>query len=675
MKKTRLFLLFICFGIYSLNAQIVLDSIKAIQSLVNNDQVEALVINREVSYNNVKKYKNWQPYDSTFTTSPKLALWVRFTVKNTSNKPANIYLYAADNFVDVFIENKQQTEHLKNGYLASLGERDNKIESYFTQIELPPLQSTLCYVKLSNDYVLSKTYYPLLYSTESYLDFAYKTSKLYTKPVGFIYFYLTTLCCIFVFVLVFWFRLQQRLYFYYLGYLLFQIIYAFLVLRTTTATVANIFLYAPAFSQLIFEPVQFAFIGFYIFFILNLLEINKYNKTLSKVLIYFGVFCFFYAFARFIFNYYFKDLQLGEIVFSAVRFIILPLNFVLIIWIIYKVKHPLLKYFIIGQSLFFIGSILSFYLAYSELFLDPNSIFNFPQSRNIIFQIGLLGEVYCFSIAIGENIFLLQKEKNLTSQKLIDQLQENKVLQENMNQELDKKVKQKTEELIHLYSEIEKQKEAEIKSEFTRRIQDMEMLALRSQMNPHFIFNSLNALKNLIMISDKEGATSYLDNFSVLLRSILQNSTKDVITVEEELEILELYLSLEKNRIEDSFNYTIEIHSRELLSQYNIPPLLLQPFVENAIWHGLNPSEKAEKQLTIIFDTTKALKITIQDNGIGRKASGNSKKMHKSMGTDITKERLSLFNHTNDINLHLTILDLEENGIPSGTKIILNYNQ
>src|SRR5690606_24995029 len=111
------------------------------------------------------------------------------------------------------------------------------------------------------------------------------------------------------------------------------------------------------------------------------------------------------------------------------------------------------------------------------------------------------------------------------------------------------------------------------------------------------------------------------------------------------------------------------------LSQYTIPPLLLQPFVENAIWHGLQPSTKPEKILSIRFDTTEQLQITIEDNGVGIAESSKTKKLHKSAGTDITKERLSLYNHINEAKMHLKILNLEDNGVPAGTRIIITYNE
>lgn len=257
---------------------------------------------------------------------------------------------------------------------------------------------------------------------------------------------------------------------------------------------------------------------------------------------------------------------------------------------------------------------------------------------------------------------------------LIKQFQENDRLQASMNRELDSKVREKTTDLIRLYTEIENEREEKIKSEFTQKIKETEMVALRSQMNPHFIFNSMNAIKNLIMTSRNEDAMAYLDDFSSLLRHILQNSNQREITVEEELEILELYLSLEQSRLGAGFNYQIYVTSREELSQYQIPPLLLQPIVENAIWHGLHPSLKEEKKLIVTFDTTENLKIIIEDNGIGREESAKKKKLHTAMGTTLIRDRLALHNHLSDHVVRLEITDLQKNGGGVGTRVTLIYN-
>nr|WP_248398987.1 histidine kinase [Bizionia sp. M204] len=468
--------------------------------------------------------------------------------------------------------------------------------------------------------------------------------------------------------------MRDKLYLFYLGYLFFQIVYGFLVLQKTLAPIANFFEYMPKTAFNLFESIQFIFIGFYILFISQLLQVKKYDNLLAKILYYFALFCFLYALIYFSFHNFLLDGKYYTKTFTIIRFIILPFNFILIFWIIYKVKHALLHYFIIGQSFFFIGAALSTYVAYTGLNTIPGHFFNFTQSLNIIFQLGLLAEVFCFSLALGKNVFILQEKKEKTTAELINQLRENQQLQENMNKELDDKVQKKTAELIQLYSKIELEREQKIKEDFTKRIRKTEMTALRSQMNPHFIFNSMNAIKYLIMTSENEKAMAYLDDFSSLLRGILQNSNREKITVEEELEIIELYLSLEKSRMSSNFNYDIQVQSKEALSQYQIPPLLLQPIVENAIWHGLQPSLKATKKLTLIFDTTEYLKITIEDNGIGRKESGKKKKLHNSMGTTILLDRLTLYNHLNDHNIKFKIEDIEEEHRILGSRITLTYD-
>lgn len=502
---------------------------------------------------------------------------------------------------------------------------------------------------------------------------AQNEDKSEMNTIAFLYFYIITMITILVFAIIFWFLLKENLYLYYLGYLFFQLIYGFLVLADTAAPMGNYFQNIPEITEELFEPVQFVFIGFYIFFIINLLTVRKYDRLLAKILRYLGWFCFLYAISRFVLSHYLQDLELSETAFVVVRLFILPINLILIFWIIYKVKHPLLNYFIVGQSFFFIGALLGSIIGSINMEGMLGNMLNFKESANVVFQSGLLVEVYCFSLALGQNVFILQKEKEKANNELIAQLQENWLLQESMNRDLDEKVQEKTTELIQLYSEIEREKEQKIISDFTQKIKELEMVALRSQMNPHFIFNSLSAIKNLIMISRNDAAIAYLDDFSCLLREILKSGDRKSITVEEELEIIELYLSLEQNRMGIGFNYEIDYSSRKELSQYEIPPLLLQPIVENAIWHGLQPSLKAQKNLKIIFDTTTNLKIIIEDNGIGRKASSKKKKLNNSMGTRIVKDRLTLYNYLNHKGIFLKITDLEEDGNILGTRITLTY--
>ncbi len=206
----------------------------------------------------------------------------------------------------------------------------------------------------------------------------------------------------------------------------------------------------------------------------------------------------------------------------------------------------------------------------------------------------------------------------------------------------------------------------------------MEMQALRAQMNPHFIFNCLNSINRFIMKNESQAASDYLTQFSRLIRFVLNNSKKSWIPLEDEIDMLRLYLDMEKLRFKDAFHYHLFCGEGIDPSAMFIPPLLLQPFVENAIWHGL--MHKEENGLVSISFRVKndILHCTVSDNGVGRSAAANagskSSQAHKSMGIQITRERLALINgELNDEKVVFNIEDMiDETGQPSGTKVILS---
>ncbi|MFM9910561.1 MAG: two-component regulator propeller domain-containing protein [Chitinophagaceae bacterium] len=176
-----------------------------------------------------------------------------------------------------------------------------------------------------------------------------------------------------------------------------------------------------------------------------------------------------------------------------------------------------------------------------------------------------------------------------------------------------------------------------------------QLTALRAQMNPHFIFNALNSVQQYILQGNVDEANRYLSKFSKLQRDILNNSDQPFITLEKEKEILELYLQLEQLRFKDTFHYSIVIEEQIEPTEVKIPPMLIQPFIENAIWHGLMP-KVGERRLDIRFDISDKdiLECTIEDNGIGREAaeqlkllnSGNTK--HQSRGMNLVYDRLKI---------------------------------
>jgi LytS/YehU family sensor histidine kinase len=213
------------------------------------------------------------------------------------------------------------------------------------------------------------------------------------------------------------------------------------------------------------------------------------------------------------------------------------------------------------------------------------------------------------------------------------------------------------------------------KLETKRQLGELEMQVLRTQMNPHFIFNSLNSINRFILQSDRLQASEYLTQFSNLVRRILQDSQSKMITMQRELESLELYLSLEALRFDNHFSYSITVDPDLDISTVNVPPLVIQPYTENAVWHGLlHKTEKGILKIEIAPEQGFLL-IKISDDGIGRKQAGQLAEQHagshKSMGIGITSQRIEMAH--DDVRVtSVTINDLiDANGDPCGTQVIL----
>lgn len=213
-------------------------------------------------------------------------------------------------------------------------------------------------------------------------------------------------------------------------------------------------------------------------------------------------------------------------------------------------------------------------------------------------------------------------------------------------------------------------------AELRQQASELEMQALRAQMSPHFIFNCLSSINRFILKHESEAASNYLTRFSRLIRLVLSNSKKPLISLEDELEMISLYIEMERLRFNNSFDFTINIKDEVDTSSISIPPLLLQPFAENAIWHGLMNKE-GHGQLDMSFSSDESiLTCTITDNGVGRQKAEafKSKKdlKRKSLGLQITRDRLAKLNRESNHDTFFTIEDLyDEDGVAAGTKVIL----
>jgi LytS/YehU family sensor histidine kinase len=302
------------------------------------------------------------------------------------------------------------------------------------------------------------------------------------------------------------------------------------------------------------------------------------------------------------------------------------INIILIV-IVYLQKGILATFAKFGSTFLMLGGLAGFFTTLFDI--EEYNLYLFRVPPSLIFTIGVFLEVICFSIAIGYRTFQIQREQ----------------------------------------------------LDLNRAIQESELRTLRSQINPHFVFNSLNSIKSYILTHRSVEASEYLTDFSSLMRSILQHSKEQFISLTEEIETAKLYIKLEQLRFEEGFRFDFNCDEGIDTDEILIPPMLLQPYLENAIKHGLmnktgerilslrisNFQDLQHQETKPKIDTENSIIIEIEDNGIGREAASFLRKntpRYQSMGMNINTERVELLNLMNESNLKIEIIDKKE---PDGT--------
>jgi hypothetical protein len=223
-------------------------------------------------------------------------------------------------------------------------------------------------------------------------------------------------------------------------------------------------------------------------------------------------------------------------------------------------------------------------------------------------------------------------------------------------------------------------KEERRKAAHEKQLLEFEAKALRAQMNPHFIFNCLNSIKSLIQDHQEEKSVSYLTTFSKLIRTLFNNADKKEISLYDEIETCKLYLQLEGLRFDTKFSYSVKVDENIDLKSVQVPALIIQPFIENAIWHGIIPRSTGGNVSLNVLKNNRNIEIVIEDDGIGREASRQNKSAseltHQSKGVNLTQSRLELDNLLQQRQASLQTIDKKnEYGKAAGTKVIITIKE
>jgi len=627
--------------------------------------VEINGLNRSTAWPAIQTRAGWQSAgnpaisDSAFNDQ-----WFRCTLYNsdTIERRIGFYNYKAQ-FTKLYILNNGEETLLQSGEFTHATKLQFVQDGNYNSFVIAAGDSVKLYGYLKYSYLRKSTQQYALYDNSYYYrELADKmieqwgTSQYQSFVLGALYF-----AVIFVGLIGIWFK--NNSYRYYILFLLGGILFT-ITTSDQYSYLGKLIQYMGSYRATFSETIQFVFFAAYAMFILKLLKIERYAALyrLGKVMV-----GFFLGYAITMGIYLWAADRVGPsmFAFAASRSVAYLFSVYILVAIIRKVESPGKIFYIVGSVSFMIFSLLGFLRQ-----LDSTSILGVFSPVWYI-QTGILAEAVLFGLALGYQMYLVEQDKRKNYQAYIQQLEVNETLMKNMNVELEKTVAERTKEL-----EIEKEKQ--LRLEYEQKITQLEMQALRSQMNPHFIFNSLSSIRYQIQSGQYENASEYLLKFSKLLRQTLENSRKDTVTLEEELTLTKLYLEIEGNRFGETFDYQLQIDEMVDLEDIELPPLLLQPYAENAIKHGLLESSADVKQIFIrIAATNGGCTISLEDNGIGRKAAGERKAEagldHKSLGMEITNERMKVFTKKYGHRLHAFIEDKMENGIPTGTKVIIQY--
>ncbi len=303
-----------------------------------------------------------------------------------------------------------------------------------------------------------------------------------------------------------------------------------------------------------------------------------------------------------------------------------------------------------GRFIFLTGSFLYIFFVLIALFTSGMSgRRSFIIQPMVYFMIGIILECLFISYGLGYKIRKLYINRQFLQTQLNVMLEEEKTL----------RVKEKQ---WHLQ---EKQEQ-----ELQTQMADLQQKVLRSQINSHFIFNVLNSIKVFIIDNDNKNAVKYLNKFANFIRLILDGTIKDNVSLEEELNSIELLLSIEKMRFYGRFSYRIEIENPVKLSTHFVPAFILQPFVENALWHGIMNKEDEGILLISVTENQDHVLVEIDDNGVGYNAGLlNRKKSHHSIGLSLVEDRINHHNLNTKNTLHFSIFDKMELGTGEGTLV------
>ncbi|MFN2262025.1 MAG: sensor histidine kinase [Psychroflexus sp.] len=409
----------------------------------------------------------------------------------------------------------------------------------------------------------------------------------------------------------------------------------------------------------------------YFIFFIKFLSLREHLGKFSKFIDRFVLVAFSSASLIFILSLVFEK---PEIFDKFYVYIFTPILFLMAIFTLLKVLSipgKLKRFIIFGNAVYISLALIALILSISYKSSGYQGLAITPLSY---FLIGILIEQFALGLGLAYRVKLINKS-------YISQLRENQKMKFKQEKVLRDTLATKEKELLTLTKKNEEAKIKRIKQDYEIQLNKLKLESLQSQMNPHFIFNALNSIKFFLIENDKLKAIYYLNKFSKLIRTILESSINSEKTLSEELDFIDLYIKIENIRLEHEIDFKISSAKDIDLNQIKIPSLILQPFAENAIWHGLSNDKILQKTLKIdVYKKEECVCLNIEDNGIGRKAAEENKNKHlknkKSIAIENVSKRLKHFNTKHNFNYTFETIDLYNSEQKAcGTRVFFEFRK
>ena len=601
--------------------------------------------------------------------------WMKLHVRNTSASDSVLTLFAGwHDYMYWYGQNASGNYDLltKTGLMQ---DNDNveRWEHYGFKVIVPPGQTRTFLLHINNKLYNENALMPVLYDALQYNQFRKTQQDSFRKETILIEVLLGMLLVCLIIAIINYIQLPDRSYLYFAAYMLGLILFFALRLESKPYQLSIFYRWPMLKYYWDIPALLFCFYLMYLAFgnvFLNLHErypfMDKIFTTVASLIGVIIIACFYFITI--------EKYQVPGMIYSYVYLAtLIPLLGIFVALAKRSRHHPLVRFFLFGSICFYMASFGSFLMLLRPLGLL--SALGEISAPSLLIVAGVLLQSMFFLAGLSYRNKLVHHERTRTQELLIKQLNKNKELQHTLNEQLEELVKQQTTEILRKKQELDEQRKIQLEIEYDKKLTEIELKAIRAQINPHFIFNCLNSIQLFVMQRDYEYAQKYLSDFSYLIRKTLDFSRRNFISLSDEIAYLSTYLGLEKMRFENKMEYDIIVDPQINAAELEVPAMLLQPYVENAVKYGMTNTDHPIGRLFIRFNQIEPdmLECLIDDNGIGINRSKTMRtlpKHHQSSGMEISFNRAELLNKMYNTGIHIDVIDKSENNpADSGTVV------